>query len=114
MVVDAAVSQTNKTTLRSERSGALKKRKRVTEKSKSSGPKSKTEKIVGRQSGHVFQMQKSSPSKTPPPPDPKYTQAVQNYESGLKAMQERKFDKAKGSAHKVAGDIKDAVKQSRE
>jgi hypothetical protein len=34
VVVDAAVSQTNKTTLRSERSGALKKRKRVTEKLK--------------------------------------------------------------------------------
>jgi len=32
VVVDAEVSQTNKTTLRSERSGALKKRKKVREK----------------------------------------------------------------------------------
>jgi uncharacterized protein YjbJ (UPF0337 family) len=31
-----------------------------------------------------------------------------------KLQSEGKFDKAKGSAHKVAGDIKDAVKQSRE
>jgi uncharacterized protein YjbJ (UPF0337 family) len=30
-----------------------------------------------------------------------------------KLQSEGKFDKAKGSAHKVAGDIKDAVKQSR-
>ena len=46
-------------------------------------------------------MQKSSATKTAPPPDPKYTQAVQNYESGLKALQERKFDKAKGLLEKV-------------
>src|SRR5712671_7141869 len=75
--------------------------KRLTEKPKSSASKSKTEKIVGRSSGHVLQMQKSSSSKAPPPPDPKYTQAVQNYESGLKAIQEHKFDKAKGLLEKV-------------
>ena len=35
--------------------------------------------------------------------------------TGNKKLQsEGKFDKAKGSAHNVAGDIKDAVKQSRE
>ena len=28
--------------------------------------------------------------------DPRFAQAVQNYETGLKAMQERKFEKAKG------------------
>jgi len=31
-----------------------------------------------------------------------------------KLQSEGKFDKAKGSAHNVAGDIRDAVKQSRE
>jgi len=36
--------------------------------------------------------------------DPRYTQAVQNYEAGLLAMQEHKFDKAKGYLQKaVAG-----------
>jgi tetratricopeptide (TPR) repeat protein len=75
--------------------------KRVTEKSKGFSSKSKTEKTVARETGHVLQMQKSSSSKAPPPPDPKFTQAVQNYESGLKAMQERKFDKAKGLLEKV-------------
>lgn len=33
--------------------------------------------------------------------DPRYAQAVQNYESGLRAMQEHKFDKAKGYLQKV-------------
>ena len=31
-----------------------------------------------------------------------------------KLQSEGKFDKAKGSAHKVAGDVKDAVKQGNE
>jgi tetratricopeptide (TPR) repeat protein len=33
--------------------------------------------------------------------DPLYTQAVQNYEAGLRAMQEHKYDKAKGHLQKV-------------
>src|SRR5947209_50558 len=33
--------------------------------------------------------------------DPRFTQAVQNYEAGLRAMQEHKFDKAKGFLQKV-------------
>jgi tetratricopeptide (TPR) repeat protein len=35
--------------------------------------------------------------------DPRHTQAVQNYEQGLKALQEHKFDKAKGHLQKVLG-----------
>jgi tetratricopeptide (TPR) repeat protein len=34
-------------------------------------------------------------------PDPRFTQAVQNYEAGLKAMQTHKFDKAKVALTKV-------------
>jgi tetratricopeptide (TPR) repeat protein len=87
---------------------------RVTEKPKSSGSKSKIDQPVGRQSGYVLQMQKSGTSKAPPPPDPKYTQAVQNYESGLKAMQERKFDKAKGLLEKViSGPSKELADRAR-
>src|SRR4051812_36981391 len=43
----------------------------------------------------------------PPPPrpnfseDPRFAQAVQNYEAGLKAMQEHKFERAKGFLEKV-------------
>jgi tetratricopeptide (TPR) repeat protein len=33
--------------------------------------------------------------------DPLFTQAVQNYEAGLRAMQERKFEKAKGLLEKI-------------
>ncbi|HEY6306168.1 MAG TPA: hypothetical protein VI488_06875 [Candidatus Angelobacter sp.] len=33
--------------------------------------------------------------------DPVFTQAVQNYEAGLRAMQERKFEKAKGLLEKI-------------
>lgn len=86
----------------------------MTDKSKNSGSKSKIEKPIGRQSGHVLQMQKSAAAKAPPPPDPKYTQAVQSYESGLKAIQERKFDKAKGLLEKVlAGPSRELADRAR-
>ena len=46
--------------------------------------------------------------KPKPAQDPQYTQSVQNYESGLRQMQERKFDKAKVLFQKVvSGGIKE-------
>ena len=44
--------------------------------------------------------QKTSPKKALAE-DPRFTHAVQNYESGLRAMQEHKFDKAKSFLQKV-------------
>ncbi len=44
--------------------------------------------------------QKATPKKAVAE-DPRYTQAVQSYEAGLRAMQERKFDKAKGFFQKA-------------
>ena len=52
---------------------------------------------------------KKMPAKKSPDPqskpafkaDPAFTQAVQNYEAGLKAMQEHKFEKAKGLLEKI-------------
>jgi len=44
--------------------------------------------------------QKSTPKKTATE-DPRYTQALQSYEAGLRAMQEHKFDKAKPHFQKV-------------
>ena len=42
--------------------------------------------------------------------DPRYTQALQSYEAGLRAMQEHKFDKAKPHFQKVlAGPSKELV-----
>lgn len=35
--------------------------------------------------------------------DPRFAQAVQNYEAGLREMQEHKFEKAKGHLQKVVG-----------
>ena len=44
--------------------------------------------------------QKTTPKKSVGD-DPRFAQAVQNYEAGLHAMQERKFDKAKTHLLKV-------------
>jgi len=44
--------------------------------------------------------QKSTPKKTVAE-DPRYTQALQSYEAGLRAMQEHKFEKAKPHFQKV-------------
>jgi tetratricopeptide (TPR) repeat protein len=42
--------------------------------------------------------------------DPRYTQALQSYEAGLRAMQEHKFDKAKPQFQKViAGPIRELI-----
>jgi len=43
----------------------------------------------------------AAPVKKTAPVDPKFQQAVENYEVGLRAMQERKFDKAKTAFQKV-------------
>jgi tetratricopeptide (TPR) repeat protein len=41
------------------------------------------------------------PQKAAPREDPVFAQAVQNYEAGIKAMQEHKFEKAKGLLEKI-------------
>ncbi len=46
-------------------------------------------------------MVQTSKSKKSLTDDPRFAQAVQNYETGLRAMQEHKFDKAKGLLQKV-------------
>jgi len=46
--------------------------------------------------------------------DPAFTQAVQNYEAGIRAMQERKYDKAKASLEKVfAGPSRELADRAR-
>ncbi|HUN87263.1 MAG TPA: hypothetical protein VMU28_00635 [Terriglobales bacterium] len=45
--------------------------------------------------GKMLEMKKAAAPKASPMQDPQFAQAVQNYESGLRSMQERKFDKAK-------------------
>src|SRR5438270_4510787 len=53
--------------------------------------------------GRVLQMVQTSKSKKSLSDDPRFAQAVQNYETGLRAMQEHKFEKAKGLLQKVLG-----------
>jgi len=45
--------------------------------------------------------QKAAPNKKTATEDPRYEQALQSYEAGLRAMQEHKFDKAKPHFQKV-------------
>jgi tetratricopeptide (TPR) repeat protein len=45
--------------------------------------------------------QKVNPKKESVAEDPRYTQALQNYEAGLRALQEHKFEKAKPLFQKV-------------
>ena len=46
--------------------------------------------------------------------DPRHTQAVQSYELGLRALQEHKFEKAKGHLQKVlSGPNKSLVDRAR-
>jgi tetratricopeptide (TPR) repeat protein len=47
-------------------------------------------------------MAQKTPPKKSVADDPHFAQAVQNYEAGLRAMQERKFDKARTYLQKVA------------
>src|SRR5437868_13349528 len=48
-----------------------------------------------KSSGRVLRMGQKTIAKKPVSDDPRFAQSVQNYEAGLRAMQERKFDKAK-------------------
>ena len=52
-------------------------------------------------SGHVVKMNIPVKPKPSPMSDPRFAQAVENYQAGLKAMQEHKFDKAKALFQKV-------------
>jgi tetratricopeptide (TPR) repeat protein len=54
--------------------------------------------------------QKANPKKSSLADDPRYAQALQNYETGLRALQEHKFEKAKPLFEKVlAGPSKELI-----
>jgi tetratricopeptide (TPR) repeat protein len=61
----------------------------------------KRNKVDTKRNGRPLKMTIPVPPKPAPPQDPRYTQAVENYQAGLKAMQEHKFDKAKALLQKV-------------
>ena len=57
--------------------------------------------MVTKTSSHTPKASKTTAVKKTVPVDPKFAQAVEMYENGLKALQERKFDKAKTAFQKV-------------
>ena len=57
--------------------------------------------MVIKQMSKVPKVQPAPASKRSLAEDPRYSQAVQNYEAGLRALQEHKFEKAKGFLQKV-------------
>src|SRR5450631_4737607 len=65
---------------------------------------------ITKSTGRVLHMAQKPTAKKTVAEDPRYTQALQSYESGLRAMQEHKFDKAKPHFQKViAGPIKELI-----
>ncbi|HWR15581.1 MAG TPA: tetratricopeptide repeat protein [Terriglobales bacterium] len=57
--------------------------------------------MVTKPTGKTLTMKKPAKPSSSPMQDPQFAQAVQNYEGGLRAMQERKFDKAKAYFQKI-------------
>src|SRR5437763_285402 len=53
-----------------------------------------------KSSGKVLRMTQKTSVKKPVTEDPRFAQAVQNYEAGLRALQGRKFEKAQGPLQK--------------
>ena len=76
-------------------------KKKGTAKVKRYPDKSQKNKLLNKSKVRVLQM--NAPRKPQPQfkDDPRFAQAVQNYEAGVKLMQERKFDRAKALLQKV-------------
>ena len=75
--------------------------KKPAEKVKLSSSKANKKEVVTKSTGRVLQMAQKAPTKKSVGDDPRFAQAVQNYEAGLRALQEHKFEKAKAALQKV-------------
>src|SRR5882724_8447747 len=62
-----------------------------------------TKSSASKTTGRVLQMAQKPTAKKSIADDPRVAQAMQNYETGLRAMQEHKFDKAKTHLQKLNG-----------
>jgi len=76
-------------------------KKKVAARPKTKPAKQQKKHRVMTQSGRVVKMPNHPSQKPSIIQDPRLQQTVQNYEAGLKALHERKFDKAKGLFEKV-------------
>lgn len=62
---------------------------------------SKKTKAAKGESARILEMAPRRPTKPTVREDPRFAQAVENYEAALRAIQDRKFDRAKGLLQKV-------------
>jgi tetratricopeptide (TPR) repeat protein len=76
-------------------------KKRTAGKVKRVSPNGKKRKPVRTQRSRAIGTAANAPSKPTLKEDPRFAQAVENYEVALKAIQERKFERAKGLLQKV-------------
>ncbi len=76
-------------------------KKKAPQKDKTLPPKLKEAKAVTKGKPTPGMARAKTAALPPPKPDPRFTQAVQNYESGVRAMQEHKFDRARTILEKV-------------
>ena len=76
-------------------------KKKPTAKLKKSPSNSRKNKPVMSKRSRVVPMPAQPPKKLSLGEDPRFAQAVQNYEAGLRLMQERKFERAKAAFLKV-------------
>jgi len=75
--------------------------KKPSEKAKLSASKLNKKEVLTKSTGRILQMAQKTPAKKSVGDDPRFAQAVQNYEAGLRALQEHKFEKAKAALQKV-------------
>src|SRR5258708_6483352 len=76
-------------------------KKKVTQKLKVSSSNAHKSKKIMKSKVNTTSSRSKAPAKPTVKVDPRFTQAVQNYEAGLKAMQAHKFDRAKAAFNKV-------------
>ncbi len=76
-------------------------KKKAAAKVKPSKSKIKKNKLLARKSGKAAALKAAPPKRPTLRDDPRFAQAVQNYESGVKALQEHKFERAKSLLEKV-------------
>src|SRR3954470_7235969 len=76
-------------------------KKKVVQRLKGSSAKSNKLKKISNVKSKTQKVSAKAPQKAQVKPDPRFTQAVQNYEAALKLMQTHKFDRAKVAFEKV-------------
>jgi tetratricopeptide (TPR) repeat protein len=76
-------------------------KKKAAQRVKGSSSKSKTVKVLKKMSPKPKAPAAKAPLKPMAKPDPRFQQAVQNFEAGMKSLQGQKFDKAKSLLEKV-------------